>query len=106
MSRKGGLNIIVVPSSKRAQTRILLFSSKFNFCILFWKPTGVMTNYPCKKYSKAEIIKNIKRILNRILMRKGSRSMQVVLTFFVITKIFFFTVCQVFQLFSILHYTF
>jgi len=39
--------------------------------------------YPYKKYSKAEIIKDIKRILNRILIGKYSRSMQVLVTYLI-----------------------
>ena len=34
----------------------------------------IKVNYPCKKHSKAEIIKDIKRIHNRLFMEKGSRS--------------------------------
>jgi len=39
-----------------------------------------MINYPYAKFSKAEIVKDIKRIHNRIFMGKGFRSMQVNLT--------------------------
>jgi len=38
---------------------------------------------PCAKYSKAEIIKDIKIILNRILIGKCSRSMQVFVTYLI-----------------------
>ena len=40
-----------------------------------------MINYPYAKFSKAEIVKDIKRIHNIIFMEKGFRSMQVNLTF-------------------------
>jgi hypothetical protein len=41
----------------------------------------VATYYPYAKFSKTEILKDIKRIHNRIFMGKGFRSMQVMLSF-------------------------